>query len=81
MNKKYLIIAILVIIVILGFIYLIQDNQNDLVVEADIISCLDNAGVVIYGSRTCPACASLVETFGGYVAMGSIYVECSYMDY
>lgn len=41
------------------------------------IRCLAEAGVVIYGSKTCPACASLTSSLGGYEAIKPIYVECS----
>lgn len=32
---------------------------------------------MIYGSKYCPACSSLVESFDGYEAVSSIYVECA----
>ncbi len=35
------------------------------------------AGLIIYGSRTCPACASLANSLGGYEKIEPIYVECS----
>ncbi len=41
-----------------------------------LIQCLDEAGVVIYGTKTCPACASLVESFGGAEKIEPIYVIC-----
>jgi hypothetical protein len=41
-----------------------------------LVDCLAEKGVVIYGSRTCPACANLAEGFGGYNVIESIYVEC-----
>ncbi len=41
------------------------------------VQCLADAGMVIYGSRTCPACRQLAESFGGYDAISLIYVECS----
>ncbi len=43
---------------------------------ANIVDCLEEEGVVVYGSRTCPACAQLAEGFGGYDVIASIYVEC-----
>lgn len=42
----------------------------------DYITCLQEAGVVIYGSDTCPACAGLVESLGGIDVVKPIYVEC-----
>ncbi len=43
----------------------------------ELVDCLAEEGVVIYGSRTCPACAQLAESFGGYEEIESIYVECT----
>ncbi len=43
---------------------------------AGLVDCLEEEGVVIYGSRTCPACAQLIDSFGGYDVLSSIYVEC-----
>ncbi len=45
--------------------------------KEDLIGCLAERGVVIYGSKTCPACAHLAESFGGYEAVEKIYVECT----
>ncbi len=41
------------------------------------VQCLSEAGVMVYGSSTCPACASLVSSFGGYEVIDPIYVECT----
>lgn len=41
------------------------------------VDCLARAGIVIYGSKTCPACVSLVNNFGGHEIIEPIYVECS----
>ena len=38
--------------------------------------CLADAGVVTYGSRTCPACQDMIRAFGGYAAAAPVYVEC-----
>lgn len=43
----------------------------------NLIDCLEQAGVVIYGSKYCPACSSLVESLGGYQIVDPIYVECA----
>ena len=41
-----------------------------------LVDCLKEKEVVIYGSKTCPACAQLVDGFGGYDIIAPIYVEC-----
>ncbi len=46
-----------------------EDNFN-------LVKCLYDAGLRIYGSRTCPYCTQLVENFGGYEAINLIYIEC-----
>lgn len=43
----------------------------------DLINCLADNGLVIYGSEWCPACTQLAESFGGYDAIEPIYVECT----
>ncbi len=45
--------------------------------HSSFMECLVNKGVVIYGSKTCPACRSLSEEYGGYEKMEPIYVECT----
>lgn len=45
--------------------------------SSEFIQCLADEDVVIYGSRTCPACSELADSFGGYEAISSVYVECS----
>jgi hypothetical protein len=44
---------------------------------ASLVDCLKEKKVVAYGSRTCPHCLNLVESFGGYDIIDPIYVECS----
>ncbi len=41
------------------------------------VNCLAEKGVVIYGLDTCPACSSLVASFGGKDLIEELYVECS----
>ena len=56
-----------------------QEQEEEIVVlpTTEFIQCLADSGMVIYGSSTCGACANLVNLFGGYEAVGPIYVECS----
>ncbi len=49
------------------------DNEE----TVDLIDCLRKEGIVIYGSKTCPACAQLASSFGGYDVIEKIYVECT----
>ena len=42
-----------------------------------LVSCLQEKEVVIYGNKTCPACANLASNFGGFDAIEDIYVECN----
>jgi len=53
-----------------------NDSQDEEAAD-NFVQCLAKAGMVIYGSKTCPACAALVEGFGGYDEISPIYVECS----
>ncbi len=60
----------------------IGEEDNDIESEEEgeissLVDCLADNGVLIYGSRTCPACANLAQGFGGYEAIEKIYVECS----
>ena len=43
----------------------------------ELVDCLKEKGVVIYGSAWCPACSDVVEKFGGYEIIDPIYVECT----
>ncbi len=52
-------------------------NDNERAEEYQLMDCLKDNGVVIYGSRTCPACSALVDAYGGSEAVSGIYVECT----
>ncbi|MGM0629189.1 MAG: glutaredoxin family protein [Patescibacteria group bacterium] len=63
-----------------------QDENGETEVEPEdltasqlesLVSCLNSANVVIYGSKTCPYCNQLVQSLGGHDAVEPIYVECS----
>ena len=54
-----------------------NDNPSGITDMDELVSCLKTAGVVIYGTVTCPFCVRLVEDFGGYEVIGPIYVECT----
>lgn len=52
------------------------DKKIDPAIE-ELVACLRDSGVTIYGSVTCPYCNQLAQSFGGYDVIDSIYVECS----
>ncbi len=51
-----------------------KDTANDM---PTLVSCLKDNNVVIYGNKSCPACAALAESFGGYSVIDNIYIECT----
>jgi hypothetical protein len=54
-----------------------EENEEEINMEtSSLMDCLKEEGVVVYGSKTCPACAQLVSAFGGYDVIAPIYVEC-----
>lgn len=55
-----------------------SSETGELIADVDeFTGCLSDAGAVIYGSVTCPACGRLADKFGGYEAMEPVYVECT----
>lgn len=52
-------------------------NENNQKTEISFTQCLADAGVVVYGTRTCLACAQFVENFGGYSAVDPIFIDCN----
>ncbi len=52
------------------------ENEDREVID-DFVQCLADAGMVIYGTKTCPACLQLAQSFGGYEMISPIYIECS----
>ncbi len=83
MSKKTLILIITALIILIAAFFILAyfsgDNQEEITEEKekDLINCLKEEGVVIYGSIYCPACTALAERFGGYEMISPIYVECS----
>ncbi len=76
MNKKN--ITIIVILLIIGLTYsinvILKNRESD--TSLKFIECLDEKGVVIYGTLTCPACTYLAESLGGYKVIDKIFVDC-----
>ncbi len=54
-----------------------EENEEENTEINSLMDCLKREGVVVYGSKTCPACAQLVSSFGGYDIIAPIYVECA----
>jgi len=52
-------------------------SEDDVDITEDFISCLEEKGVVIYGSKFCPACTMMVESLGGHEMAEPVYVECT----
>ena len=77
MNKKILALIIIVTAIVLFFIVRFFILKEKIVVTDNFIKCLADSGMVIYGSKTCPACASLIDNLGGYDKAAPIYVECT----
>ncbi len=43
----------------------------------ELVECLDDNDVLIYGAEWCPYCTELAESFGGYDVVDPIWVECT----
>lgn len=85
-NKVFIgLIAALLLFVLLPFIVVSRENNEpereersaarDL--DAALASCMAGAGLVVYGTETCPACTQFALQFGGYDVVEPIFVECS----
>jgi len=53
-----------------------QAQQQTELPSDEFIQCLVDSGMVVYASKTCPACTSLANEFGGYDAAGELFVLC-----
>lgn len=92
--RKDLLIALFSVVLISGAIFLsglvnepgkasLSDSYEPAEVEdemVELIDCLAENGLVIYGAKWCEACNKLIEPFGGYEIAQPIYVECSNSD-
>ncbi len=52
-------------------------NQQAQSPSSEFIQCLADSGMVVYASKTCPACTSLAAQFGGYDFVENLFVFCS----
>ncbi len=73
---KKIIIVITIIVILIVLLSFLREKEPEITMES-FIKCLEDSGVIIYGSRTCPACTALANDFGGYEKIESIYIECS----
>lgn len=42
----------------------------------EFIQCLVDSGMVVYASKTCPACTDLANKFGGYDSVEDLFILC-----
>jgi hypothetical protein len=52
-------------------------DSGDLDQQRAFAQCLVDAGMVVYVSRTCPACSAFSRLLGGYDVADGLFVECS----
>ena len=82
MSKDLIIVGGVVILILVVALVARGPNENSPDETAEnsgsaFVQCLAEAGVAIYGHKTCPACARLAANFGGYAAIDSIFTECN----
>ncbi len=85
-GKTVLGISVLGLVLVASILYLFTPGRaaengtptGDVVAEeGDLIGCLEQNGVRIYGAEWCPACSRLAESLGGYDVVDPIWVECT----
>ena len=75
MRKNFSIILIVVtLLTLLFFIWKTKENKEE--ETKNLIQCLVEADVLVYGSRYCLSCSELIEKLGGYDKIDPIYIEC-----
>ena len=83
-KNKFLIIGLVLLLVLIVsfFVFLNKKGDSDInsntdnYLSEDLFLCLVDSGVVLYGSKYCPSCSELVNSFGGYEMVSPIYIEC-----
>ncbi len=55
----------------------IEEKISFLDNNESFVECLASKGVIIYGSKTCPACVSLLREYDGLDNLNLIYVDCA----
>ena len=58
-------------------VQIVKNSEESKDSMKDLVSCLKDAGVAIYGSPFCPHCEDLVGDFNGNTVIAPIYVDCS----
>ncbi len=54
-----------------------EEPEEKVVPDDEFIQCLVDSGMVVYASKTCPACTNLADLFGGYESVEDLFVICS----
>ncbi len=54
-----------------------EEPEDRITPDDEFIQCLVDSGMVVYASKTCPACTSLARLFGGYERVENLFVICS----
>ncbi len=78
-RNQIIILAFSLILILVSVLFLRPQNGEIIISEEqmkELVDCLKEEGVVIYGSSTCPACRSLEEEFKGREVIAPIYTDC-----
>jgi len=64
-------------IILLGIGVWLFLNREKSILSDQFVQCLVDRGMVVYASKTCPACNQFAQELGGYNKVESLFVECS----
>ncbi len=85
MRKNFIIIVIISFFIGVSGFYLLYEQNDEgsgaapvyFSVDTDeLVECLKDNNVTIYGNMRCESCKQLVGDLGGYENISSFYVEC-----
>lgn len=76
MHNAKIVLVVIFVMLVSGFFYFFLTEEESESIKEEIIYCLKEKGVIIYGFASCSGCAQLVESFGGYEKVKPIYVQC-----
>ncbi len=77
MTKKIIIVLIISLLIFLIYWLKTTKEKEFNGINSGFIQCLSKKGVIIYGTRTCPACSYLAESLGGYESIDKIFIDCA----